>query len=61
MIGWLWESLPVSENMSGLLMPLLRETVLSRSCSLRSRAAWATATLPEPAQVENLEVYPRGL
>ena len=35
--------------------------MLSRSCSLRSRAARATATLPESVRVENSEDYPRGL
>ena len=41
--------------------PLRRKTLLARSCSLRSRAARATATLTEPVPVENSEDCPRGL
>ena len=46
----------------------VRNTLLTRSCSLRSpgrsgrgRAARAPATLAEPARTDHFEGYPRGL
>ena len=51
----------MAKNMRGLIICSRRKTLSPALVRCAHRAARATATLPEPALVENLKDYPRGL